>query len=97
MKYKNYLYIYCISYLSDYSRKNLVVITYDRLWKLRIHFESLNDPFGKFYGTPECWALKFKDLVIFKDCIHHASLENRDYGRSGSAALTMRHPYIRKS
>jgi hypothetical protein len=26
-----------------------------------------------------------------------AGLENRDYGRRGSAALTMRHPAIRKS
>jgi hypothetical protein len=26
-----------------------------------------------------------------------AGLENRDYGRRGSAALTMRHPFIRKS
>jgi hypothetical protein len=26
-----------------------------------------------------------------------SGLENRDYGRTGSAALTMRHPSIRKS
>jgi hypothetical protein len=29
--------------------------------------------------------------------LHVPGLENRDYGRKGSAALTMRHPSIRKS
>jgi type IV secretory pathway VirB2 component (pilin) len=37
-------------------------------------------------------------IIIINVCIAlFFGLENRDYGRKGSTALTMRHPSIRKS
>jgi hypothetical protein len=35
--------------------------------------------------------------VLCASVLVKSGLENRDYGRRGSAALTMRHPSIRKS
>jgi hypothetical protein len=48
--------------------------------------------FGIYVGV-EVLTLVVMKSTIFWD----AGLENRDFGRRGSAALTMRHPSIRKS
>jgi hypothetical protein len=36
-------------------------------------------------------------LLLLLLLLYQAGLENRDYGRRGSAELTMRHPSIRRS
>jgi hypothetical protein len=49
-----------------------------------------------FYNTYiRCY--KIYKLIYSITRIFVAGLENRDYGRTGSAALTMRHPSIYKS
>jgi hypothetical protein len=68
-------FIYCTSYLSDHSKKpDMADKMYYRLWKLRIHFETLNGSFGIFYSTSEYLAVdevtvNFKEIVFFKVCI----------------------------
>jgi hypothetical protein len=44
----------------------------------------------------ESYILAFLPLLSVSD-IQGSAPENRDYGRRGSAALTMRHPSIRKN
>jgi hypothetical protein len=39
---------------------------------------------------------EYADRTFYKEKHRYSGLENRDYGRRGSAALTMRHPSIRK-
>jgi hypothetical protein len=46
----------------------------------------------EIYEQCECSSEALCASVLVK-----SGLENRDYGRRGSAALTMRHPSIRKS
>jgi hypothetical protein len=47
---------------------------YDTLWKIRPHFDTLNDTYAKFYNLSEYFAVDevivlFKDSVIFKQYI----------------------------
>jgi hypothetical protein len=55
---------------------------------------ALRDVFGEFNVANRIIIMDF----IFVGCMGvWPGLENRDYGRRGSAALTMRRPSIRKS
>jgi hypothetical protein len=47
---------------------------YDRLWKIRTIFDTLNQAYAKFYKPSEHLAVdevivKFKGRVLFKQCI----------------------------
>jgi hypothetical protein len=61
----------------------------------RLHVHLRNQTIGKhliWYNLCEC-----SNEVLCASVLVKSGLENRDYGRKGSAALTMRHPSIRKS
>jgi hypothetical protein len=49
----------------------------------------------KFFAITLHWSINVLKYIYVRDTLY-SGLENRDYGRRGSAALTMRHPSIRK-
>ena len=69
-----FLYILCFLHFADNSQRPDEGEEYDRLWKLRTVFDTLNEAYAKFYNPLEHLAVdevivKFKDRVIFRQYI----------------------------
>jgi hypothetical protein len=70
-----------------------MVLMFINLYNRWQHMESTEETFVP--ASLLCASVLLE--VLCASVLVKFGLENRDYGRRGSAALTMRHPSIRKS